>query len=159
MEKCCEKKLLELQLAQLVSLKCSSLMVVEFLQSLTCLAGLSLYLCLESSVKVAMVPNAGTIACKSAFSGAFEIKANEKQASCEKEWCLGLLIFMVLHKYDPNKSSNVGRIHVCLKPGQHFHLISSWYLPFKEKLPFPKAIHFSLSRISFWYIIIQPHPR
>lgn len=53
------------------------LAVAKFLQSLTCLAGLSLPLCLESPAEVAAVRSAGTSACKPAFSRAFEIEANE----------------------------------------------------------------------------------
>ena len=53
------------------------LAVAKFLQSLTCLAGLSLHLCLESSAEVAVVQSAGTTACKPAFSRAFEVEANE----------------------------------------------------------------------------------
>lgn len=74
-----EENLSQLCLAQLVSDVGNVLEFgcAKFLQRLTCLAGLSLHLCLESSVKVAVVQNAGTTACQPVFSGAFEIKDNE----------------------------------------------------------------------------------
>lgn len=74
-----EENLSELCLAQLVSDVGNVLVFgcATFLQSLTCLEGLSLHLCLESSVEVAVVQSAGTTACQPVFSGAFEIKANE----------------------------------------------------------------------------------
>lgn len=51
--------------------------VAKFLQSLTCLGGLSLHLYLESPAEVAVVQTAGTTAYMPAFSRPFAIEANE----------------------------------------------------------------------------------